>query len=155
MSEHVESRLSPALLAQRAALRRAEPSAALYARFDRSLESWRTQRVRAVRQRRVSWTLAAAVTVVLVVSTAWVVMHVGTRPTRAVPGDSEYARVASADATVLRVRASLGAQLTDRNGNGFPVRRRNYWVEVGVAGDGTLRIERVTPIDEDPQLFVP
>ena len=59
------------------------------------------------------------------------------------------------DAAVLRVRASLGAQLPLSNANGFSARRRHYWIDVGVAPDGTLNIERVTPIDEDPQLFVP
>jgi hypothetical protein len=40
VSARIETNLSQALLAQRAALRRAEPSAALDARFDRSLETW-------------------------------------------------------------------------------------------------------------------
>jgi hypothetical protein len=61
----------------------------------------------------------------------------------------------SADGAVLRLQASLGANLPVRSGNALLPQRRHYWVDVGVAADGTLHIERVTPIDEDPQLFVP
>jgi hypothetical protein len=155
MSERVEASLSPALLAQRAALQRARTSAALDARFEQSLGTWRARRVRAGRGRRLSWALAAAAAGVLVMSTAWLVMHIGTPPARAEMYGSAQAQVADADGAVLRVRASLGAQLPVRNGNGFSSRQRYYWVDVRVAPDGTLNIERVTPIDEDPQLFVP
>ena len=102
-----------------------------------------------------SWALAAAAAGVLIVSTSWLVMHIGRPPS---PGETYHSgrtQVADADAAVLRVRASLGAQLPVRNADGFSSRRRHYWVDVSVAPDGTLNIERVTPIDEDPQLFVP
>ena len=66
-----------------------------------------------------------------------------------------YAQLATEGPAVLRVRASLGAQLPESGGNGFLSRPRHYWVDVDVAGDGTLYIKRVTPIDDDPQLFVP
>lgn len=152
MSQRIEASLSQALLTERAALRRARASAALDARFEQSLRKWRARRVRAGRRRRLSWALAAAMAGVLMASTAWLVIHIGTPPT---PYGSGQAESADADAAVLRVRASLGAQLPVRNGNGFSSRRRHYWVDVAVAPDGTLNIERVTPIDEDPQLFVP
>ena len=152
MSERLETSLSQALLAQREALRRTRASAALDARFEQSLRQWRARRVRAGRRRRLSWALAAAMAGVLMASTAWLVIHIGTPPA---PYGSGQAEFADADAAVLRVRASLGAQLPVRNGNGFSSRRRHYWVDVAVAPDGTLNIERVTPIDEDPQLFVP
>ena len=155
MSERIEASLSEALLAQRAVLRRARASAVLDARFEQSLATWRTRRVRAGRRRRSSWALAAAAAGVLIAGTAWLVMHIGTLPAPAEAYSSGRAQVADADDAVLRVRASLGAQLPVRSGNGFSSRRRHYWVDVSVAPDGTLNIERVTPIDEDPQLFVP
>jgi hypothetical protein len=102
-----------------------------------------------------SWALAAAAAGVLMVSTAWLVMHIGTPPAPGETDSSAQGQVADADAAVLRVRASLGAQLPVSNANGFSARRRHYLIDVGVAPDGTLNIERVTPIDEDPQLFVP
>jgi hypothetical protein len=155
MSEPTETSLSQALLAHRAALRGASASAALDARFEQSLGIWKAQRARAGRWRRLSWALAAAAAGVLTVSTAWLVMHIGTPPSAAKMQSSGQAQVAAADATVLRLRASLGTQLPVRNDNGFSPRRRHYWVDVWVAPDGTLYVERVTPIDEDPQLFVP
>ena len=154
MSERIEMRLSQVLLVQRAALRRARASAALDARFEQSLGAWRAQRARAGRRRRLSWALAAAAAGVLVAGTAWLVMHIGTSPSPVETYGLRRAHVADSDEAVLRVRASLGAQLP-RSANGSSPRRRHYWVDVGVAPDGTLNIERVTPIDEDPQLFVP
>lgn len=155
MSARIEASLFKAMLAQRAVLQRMLPSAALDARFERSLETWRAQRLRADRRRRLTWALAAAATGVLVLSTGWLVMHVGERPASAVARDSKSAYSASEDAAVLRVRASLGAQLPVMAGNGSAPHPRHYWVDVGVASDGTLYIERVTPIGDDPQLFVP
>jgi hypothetical protein len=153
MSESSEASLSQALLAQRAALRSATPSAALDARFEQSLGTWRARWARAGRRRLLSRAVAAAAVGVLVVGTAWLVMHIGTAPSPAEvyrPGQR-----ADVDAAVLRVRASLGAQLPVGNDNGLPSRRRHYWVDVGVEPDGTLYVEHVTPIDEDPQLIVP
>jgi hypothetical protein len=155
MSEHLEASLCQALIAQREALRRARPSAALDARFERSLATWKSRRLRAGRRRRLSWGLAAAAAGVLVMSTAWLVMHVGAPPSPAGVYRSPQGQVAGVDAAVLRVSASLGAQLPVGSGNGFSSRRRHYWVDVDVEPDGTLYVERVTPIDEDPQLFVP
>lgn len=155
MSGRIETSLSQALLAQRAALRGARTSDALDARFEHSLGTWRALQVRAGRRRRLSWSLAAAVAAVLMVSTAWLVMHIGTPPSPAETSNSRQPQVVNADAAVLRVRASLGAQLPVTDSNGFSPSRRHYWVDVRVAPDGTLGIERVTPIDEDPQLFVP
>ena len=155
MSERIEASLSEALLAQRAVLRRARASAALDARFEQSLGTWQARRARAGRRRRWSWALAAAAAGVLMVSTAWLVMHIGTPPSPAGTYRTAQGQGADADAAVLHVRASLGAQLPVSNVNGFSARRRHYWIDVGVAPDGTLNIERVTPIDEDPQLFVP
>ena len=154
MSEPTETSLSRALLAHRAALRGARASAVLDARFEQSLGIWKAQQVRAGRRRRFSWALAAAAAGALTVSTAWLVTHIGTPPSVAKMQSSGEVQVAS-DATVLRLRASLGAQLPVRNDNGFSPRRRHYWVDVWVAPDGTLYVERVTPIDEDPQVFVP
>jgi hypothetical protein len=155
VSARTERILSRALLAERVALKQLEPSAALDARFEHSLESWRTQRLRSARWRRLRWALAAAVTGVVVLSTGWLVLHMDQRPALAVVPDSRYAQLATEGPAVLRVRASLGAQLPARAGNGFLSQPRHYWVDVDVAGDGTLYIKRVTPIDDDPQLFVP
>jgi len=155
MSEPVEASLCEALLAQREALRRARPSAALDARFERSLARWRARRLGAGRRGRLSRALAAAAAGVLIVSTVWLVTHIGSTPSPAEVHHSGQGEVADTAAAVLRVRASLGAQLPVRNGNGFSSRRRRYWVDVGVEPDGTLYVERVTPVDEDPQLFVP
>jgi hypothetical protein len=99
--------------------------------------------------------MAAAAVGVLVMSTAWLVMHIGIPPSPVETYSSGQAQVAEADAAVLRVRASLGAQPPVSSGNGFSSRRRHYWVDVRIAPDGTLNVERVTPIDDDPQLFVP
>jgi len=155
MSERIEASLCEALLAQREALRRARPSAALDARFEQSLGRWRARRLGAGTRGRLSRALAAAAAGVLIVSTVWLVTHIGRTPSPAEGHRSGQGEVADTAAAVLRVRASLGAQLPVRNGNGFSSRRRRYWVDVGVEPDGTLYVERVTPIDEDPQLFVP
>ena len=155
MSERTETNLSNALRALRASLQHTDTSLALDARFEQSVATWSAERVRAGRRRRLSWALAAAAAGVLVVSTGWLVMHVETPPFPAEIRNSGQARTAAADPAVLHVRASLGAQLPVRTGDGLSPRRRHYWVDVGVAPDGTLYIERVTPIDEDPQLFVP
>jgi hypothetical protein len=155
MSDEIETRLAQALLAQRALLQSTESSAALDERFEQSLASWKAHQVRAVGLRRLSRTLAAAAMVVLVVSTGWLVVHVGAQRPGVIVDKPAYADAARHDTALLRVRASLGAQLPDRSDTGFPVRQRHYWVDVAVAGDGTLYIERVTPVDEDPQSFVP
>jgi len=155
MSERIETSLAQALLAERAVLRGARASAALDGRFEQSLGTWRARRVRAGRRRRLSWSLATAAAALLLVSTAWLVTHTGAPPSPAETYRSGQPAAADAVAAVLRVRASLGAQLPVRNGNGPSPQRRHYWVDVRVAPDGTVEIERVTPIDEDPQLFVP
>jgi hypothetical protein len=95
------------------------------------------------------------VTGVVVLSTGWLVLHMDERSVRAEAPDARYAQLATEGPAVLRVRASLGAQLPARGGNGFLSQPRHYWVDVDVAGDGTLYIKGVTPIDDDPQLFVP
>ena len=155
MSGRIETTLSEALLAQRAALRRLGTSAALDARFEQSLATWSSERLRARRRHRLSWAFAAAAAAVVLMSTGWLVMHVDASRSPAGTHNVGAVQIADADATVLRVRASLGTQLPLRSGNGFYPRRRHYWIDVAVAPDGTLYVERVTPIDEDPQLFVP
>ena len=155
MSARTERILSQALLAQRVALKRMEPSEALDARFERSLEAWRTERLQSERRRRLQWALVAAVSCVLVLSTGWLVTHVVEHPAPAVGPTSRVAQLAAEEPAVLHVRASLGAQRPVGAGNGFLSDPRYYWVDVGVARDGTLSIKRVTPVDDDPQLFVP
>jgi hypothetical protein len=156
MSEPTETIFCRALRAQRAALHRLEPSADLDARFEQSLQAWGTDRARATKRRRRSWALAGAATVVLLSGAGWLAWHVRA-PQPATPGvrKSGYVRVASPDAQVLRVQASLGAPLPVWARNGFAARARRYWVDVGIAGDGSLYIERVIPADDDPELFIP
>lgn len=151
----IETMLSRALIAERAALYRIQPSTELDIRFDQSLQGWRTERGRAGKRRRLSWTLTAAATVVLMASASWLVMHSGARTGEAALQNSRYMPVAPADAAVLRLRASLGAPLPVWAGDGFPAHGRHYWVDVGITDDGSLYVERVMPIDEDPELFVP
>jgi len=155
MSEGIGTSLTGALRAQRSALRRIGTSTALDARFEHSLATWSSQRAWAGKRRRWSWAFAATAAAVVVISTGWLVMHVDAARPPAETRNFGQVQVADDDATVLRMRASLGAQLPVSNGYGFSPRRRHYWVDVAVAPDGTLYIERVTPIDEDPQLFVP
>jgi hypothetical protein len=82
-------------------------------------------------------------------------MHADAQQGEAVVQSSGYTGIASPDAAVLRVRASLGAPLPVSAGNAFPAHRRQYWVDVGIAGDGSLYIERVTPTGENAELSAP
>jgi hypothetical protein len=155
MSMPTEPIPSRALLAHRAELYRIEPSTELDVRFNQSLQGWRTEWAQPGKRRRLSWMLGAAAALVLMAGGGWLVMHASARHGEAALPNSGYVRLAPADAAVLRLRGSLGAPLPDAAGHGFPARRSHYWLDVGITDDGLLYVERVTPIDEDPGLFVP
>jgi hypothetical protein len=152
MNDPGETLLSRAVRAQRAALNQIEPSAELDARFERSVQAWRTERARSGRWRRWSWMMAAAATVALVAGASWLVMGAGTHREDPVVENPGFPRVAPGEPAVLRVQGSLGTPIPVWAGNGLPPHRRQYWIDVGIGTDGSLYIERVTPVDESGEL---
>jgi hypothetical protein len=153
MKEPIETILSRSLRAYRAALYRLEPSADLDARFDQSLEAWRADRAQEARGWRRSRTLAAAAAVILAASAGWLAMYARTR--EPVSAAMRNVDSASSDTAVVRVEASLGTPLPVGARAAFDGEPRHYWVDVGIAGDGSLYIEGVMPADDDPELFIP
>jgi len=149
MSEPIETLLARALRAQRVALQRLEPSAELDTRFEGSLAALRSGRARVARRRR-SWMLAAAATVILTGGAGWLAMHTHSSQPPPTVVRNPGVRLASPDAAVLRVQASLGTPLPVNYG--LPAAPRHYWVDVGIASDGSLYIERVIPADGEPEL---
>ena len=147
MSGRTDVTLSRALLALRNSLSGVAPSSELDARFQRSVEAWNARRTTAVAfrpiaSRRALPLLIAAGTIAAIVGFGWWVAR-----EREIGHESAHSVSArggeSPDAAVMRVRATLGAWVPNQ---------AEYWVDIGVTGDGTLRVERVTPVDER---FVP
>ncbi len=155
MSSPAENPLLHALRQQRARLFQIEPSAELDARFEQALGEWRAERSDAGRRRRWFWRLGIAAILLLAAGAGWLVLRTDERKGAAVVENPGYLRVKPTDSAVVRLQASLGAPIPVWAGNGFPAHRRRYWVDVGVAGDGSLYIERVTPIDESPEVLLP
>jgi hypothetical protein len=163
VSAQSEAALSRALRALSSELHTAGPSADLDARLERSLTAWSAGRARAASHRRVSASLIAAGTIVLVVGLGWRAAHeLGQAPAamrRAqqmpLPQLTDRAEASTTyptrDAAVLHLRASLGAPLPQGDLRALSD-RRHYWVDIGISGDGALYVERVTPVDEQ---FVP
>jgi hypothetical protein len=149
MSGKTEVTLSRVLPELRSALRSVGPSSELDARFRRSVDAWSARRSAAVAYRRALPSLIAAGTVAAVVGLGWWLAREGERGVAAAAaahGPSRRSLSASyevPDAAVLHVQATLGAWAPGQG---------QYWVDIGVTGDGTLRVERVTPVDER---FVP
>lgn len=154
MSTQSEAALSRALRALRSELRAIGPSAGLDARLERSFLAWSAERARAASRRRVSLALIAASILALAVALGWrAARELEQEPaamTRAqqMPLPEDPMR----DATVLHVRASLGAQSPQRDLRALLPDQGHYWVDIGISGDGALYVERVTPVDEE---FVP
>ena len=159
MSGQSEVGLCHALRRLGGELRARSPSAELDARFERSVQAWSIERARVAARRRLSPPLIAAGTIAVVVGFGgWAAHELGQSPPAMAdskptflpePSTSYSGRDAAA---VLHVRASLGARLPQRSSDGLLVARRHYWVDIGISGDGTLYVERVTPVDEG---FVP
>jgi hypothetical protein len=145
MSGKTEITLSRVLPELRSALRSVSPSSELDARFRRSVDGLSARRSVAVAYRRKLSLLIAAGTIAAVVGLGWWVARERS-VSSAVDGHGPSLRTASypiPDAAVLHVRATLGARVPGPE---------EYWVDIGVASDGSLRVERVTPVDER---FVP
>lgn len=158
MSSNTEVTLSRVLPELRSALRSVGPSSELDARYRRSVDAWSARRNAAVAYRRALPLLIAAGTIAAVVGLGWWVARERDRSMAAVavhqdsPLRSPSAAYMSPDAAVLHVRATLGARVPLAGSDAGLARPGEYWVDIGVAGDGTVRVERVTPVDER---FVP
>lgn len=140
MSDRTEVTLSRVLPELRSALHGIGPSSTLDARFRRTVDAWSVRRRSGVAYRRALPSLIAASIVAAVVGFGW---WLGRENGRSVPPAADIHGSPTPDAAVLHVQATLGARAPGQG---------QYWVDIGVTGDGTLRVERVTPVDER---FVP
>jgi hypothetical protein len=100
--------------------------------------------------------MLTAVAVILAASGGLLAMYTRTlEPEGVAIGNSGNVGLAPSDGAVVRVQASLGTPLPIWARGSFHTEPRHYWVDVGIAGDGSLYIEGVTPADDDPELFIP
>jgi hypothetical protein len=150
-------------------LRTEMPSAALDARMEASIAQWASeQRVRGILHRPLAWVVAAAC--VAVVSGGIALLAFGDRnddadvaealtvpPTTPLPELSPRTAVSPlttgsqvslfpADGAVFRVKANLASAVIPTSGQ-MTKGERQYWVDVRIANDGTMRIMQVLPAE--------
>lgn len=152
--------LGRALGAYSRSLRQAQPSAALDARLAASIQEHAGVRpVRPLWRRPLPWVVAVAS--VAVIATGVALLLVRAAPPESAPSAQAVDQPASNDtgdrlaiqsnqyslwpteAAVFRVKASLGGAAISAPGE------RQYWVDVRVANDGSMRIVRVLPANPE------
>ncbi|MEJ1964811.1 MAG: hypothetical protein WDO56_26075 [Gammaproteobacteria bacterium] len=150
-------------------LRSERPSAELDARMEASIATWASEhRSQSVLRRPLAWVVAVASLAVITggiallaigersqnsvhqasLMTAAPVSRLSTVPTRASVSPLAGGQVSlfPAEGAVFRVKASLGSTVVQTSGeatNG----ERQYWVDVRIANDGTMRIMQVLPAE--------
>lgn len=135
--------LTRALGSYAASLRELQPSADLDARMASSIqEHTGVRRPRPVWRRPMPWLAAAASAAAIVVGVA--LLMVRAKPEQPVP-EARFALPSNqyslwpTEAAVFRVKANLNATAAPA------ADERQYWIDVRVANDGSMRIVRVIP----------
>jgi hypothetical protein len=150
-------------------LRAERPSAELNARVEAAIDAWASEhRAHGILRRPLAWVVAAASVAVITAGIALLVIGtrdedtgtsdaltvVNTSPDPAPAGDA-VSRLATSggqvslfptDGAVFRVKANLASAVIPTSGqeaNG----ERQYWVDVRIANDGTMRIMQVLPAE--------
>ncbi|HEY8510279.1 MAG TPA: hypothetical protein VIL32_18125 [Steroidobacteraceae bacterium] len=168
MNESTEHSTRNALAAYAEALRDVRPSAQLDERIEAAIREASTKRVSRWRRRgtMVGFSIAASVAafamglMLLTRSGPGVQTADTAEPTEAdlaellLPESDPFAVISPApyslwpnEAEVFRVRASLGA-LGAALESEEAERERQFWVDVRIANDGSMRIVRIVPADE-------
>jgi hypothetical protein len=160
MNDQTAGALSEALRGYREELARIRPSAQLDARIAEALIAHAQEAPRPAPKRRfAALEIAAMLAIVVIVGLGFYLqlrkgidtenaseLTVAPYQQSVVPPAQVYQWPVAA--TVFRVRASLGASgMMPAAVSGPPV--RHFWVDVGVASDGSLRIMQVIPADGD------
>ena len=150
-------------------LRGEAPSAQLDARMDASIAEWASQqRVRGIFHRPLAWAVTAAC--VAVIGGGIALLVIGDRgddgdapdalavaPSATLPELSARTAVSPlangsqvslfpADGAVFRVKANLASAVVPTSGQ-MAEGERQYWVDVRIANDGTMRIMQVLPAE--------
>ena len=161
MNDATERAVARALDPYAQALRGLERSPALDSRMDAAIAAWAQQSTgRRLLRRPLPWLVAAASVAVITGGIALLVSRDAKRPEveSAVPMVSE-ARVARmsplaagqmslypAESAIFRVKASFASTVSVPE-TGEVAGERQYWVDVRIASDGTMRIVQVLPAD--------
>jgi hypothetical protein len=147
MSDRVPAAVS-ALVVLRDELKSLEPSLRLEWRMEQTVHTWAARRTSRPWASPLRWTAVAA-TLAAVVTAGWA-LH---RRAGVASAAQRVARQASsawvADAEVLRVRATLGAPGVTSQIPTSPAAGQRYWIDLGVASDGSLHVVRVMPADDE------
>jgi hypothetical protein len=147
MSDRVPAAVSP-LVALRDELKSLEPSLRLNWRMEQTVHTWAARRASRPWASPLRWAAVAA-TLAAVVTAGWT-LH---RRAEVASSAQRLAREATpawaADAEVLRVRATLGAPWLTPQVPTSPAAGQHYWIDLGVASDGSLHVVRVMPADDE------
>jgi len=144
------------------ALRGARLSAALDARMESMIQAWAAEsRPVSVLRRPLPWVAAAACVAVISAGIAIIVSHQGgeaageelqatlrqlplVSPDSLPPIAAGQVSLYPAEAAVFRVKASLASTPVPRESSEG---EKQYWVDVRIANDGTMRIMQVLPAE--------
>src|SRR5262245_16387845 len=176
MTDSTERAVARALDPYAHTLRGLEPSEALDARMATAIAAWAEQSAaRRLWRRPLSWVVAAASVAVVAGGIALLMSREGQRDSEAssppmvtVPtavgqpadlaraSDRSYARLSPlaagqvslypAESAIFRVKASFASAVSLPH-TGEPQGERQYWVDVRIANDGTMRIVQVIPAE--------
>jgi hypothetical protein len=149
MSERVPAKAT-ALAELREELQSLEPSLRLNWRVEQTLHTWAARRASRPWASPRRW-VAVAATLAAVVTAGWALHRPdrGASSARGVGAEATPAR--TADAEVMRVRASLGATARAPQVAAWPATGQRYWIDLGVSSDGSVHVVRVMPADDDEE----
>ena len=130
-------------------LRSLEPSLHLNWRMEQTVHTWAVRRAWRPWASPLRWAAVAA-TLAAVVTAGWTLhrrVELASSPQALA---HEPTPAWAADTEVVRVRATLGAPgLAPRT----PAAGQRYWIDLGVASDGSLHVVRVMPADDEGRPF--
>jgi hypothetical protein len=151
-------------------LRAESPSAELDARMEATIAEWASEhRARGILRRPLAWVVVAASVAVITGGIALLVIGakgedanttdaltvVNTSPDAPLPAGDAVSRLATtggqvslfpAEGAVFRVKANLASAVISTSGQEASGERQ-YWVDVRIANDGTMRIMQVLPAE--------